>query len=154
MKKQIRQGVFETNSSSTHSICIAKKSELIIPEKLHFEFGEFGWGYSTLKSTQEKASYLYTGLMDNDRGNDFARILDILKQKEIEVTFDEQGDNNGYVDHSDELGEFHNAIMDDVTKLMRFLFSPFSFIITGNDNDDTDIDIKVSYEYDGYYKGN
>jgi hypothetical protein len=41
--KQIRKGVFETNSSSTHSICIAKDDGLTIPKSLHFDFGEFGW---------------------------------------------------------------------------------------------------------------
>lgn len=30
MNKKIRKGVFETNSSSTHSICIAKDAELSI----------------------------------------------------------------------------------------------------------------------------
>ena len=57
--KQIRKGVFETNSSSTHSICIAKDAELTIPQSLHFSFGEFGWECDTLYSVSEKASYLY-----------------------------------------------------------------------------------------------
>ena len=60
--QKIRKNVFETNSSSTHSICIAKDMELIIPTSIHFEFGEFGWEVDTLSSVYEKASYLYTGL--------------------------------------------------------------------------------------------
>lgn len=86
MKKQIRQGVFETNSSSTHSICIAKDTELIIPKELHLEFGEFGWECNTLNSLQEKASYLYTGLIAEKRKEDSDRIIELLKSKGIEVT--------------------------------------------------------------------
>lgn len=167
MKKQIRQGVFETNSSSTHSICIAKDAKLEIPKELHFEFGEFGWECATLDSLQEKASYLYTGLIAENRKEDADKIFEILRSKGIEVTADEAKyvesthtkgyfyyDNAGYVDHSDELKGFHDAIMADENRLMNFLFSPLSFIITGNDNDDEDVDFKVDYTHEEYYKGN
>lgn len=169
MKKQIRQGVFETNSSSTHSICIAKNTELNIPKSLHFQFGEFGWECDILHSVGEKASYLYTGLIANNRKGDFDRIIQFLKDKGIEVTAEEPiykkftyegndggeyAENGGYVDHSDEMAEFLDAVCQDEGQLMRYLFSNLSFIITGNDNDDEDVSIDVSYEYDGYYKGN
>lgn len=173
MKKQIRQGVFETNSSSTHSICIAKNAELTIPESLHFDFGEFGWECDTLKSIGEKANYLYTGLIANSRKEDVEKIFEILRSKGIEVTAEvpiyetrsyndsegkkveyEYGQNVGYVDHSDDLKEFLDAICADEGKLMRYLFSDLSFVLTGNDNDDEDVDINVTYAYDGYYKGN
>ena len=41
-------------------------------------------------------------------------------------------------------------------KLMKFLFSDLSFILTGNDNDGEENipSIKVSYAHDEYYKGN
>ena len=71
---QIRKNVFETNSSSTHSLVISKKDReynyalpieddgtLIIP------FGEFGWGPEILAAPIEKLSYLITdrsGLYD------------------------------------------------------------------------------------------
>ena len=60
MKKQIRRGVFETNSSSMHSLSIHRMG-IYTPIKyddiqdddnmLHIEFGEFGWGlgWSCLK---------------------------------------------------------------------------------------------------------
>lgn len=162
MKKQIRQNVFETNSSSTHSICIAKNAELTIPEKLHFSFGEFGWECNTLNSIGEKADYLYTGLFANDRISDIEKVGEILKAKGIDVTFEEAtykegrtySDNSGYVDHSNELGEFLDAVCNNEESLLQFLFSPLSFIITGNDNDDMDVDINVSYEHEEFYKGN
>jgi hypothetical protein len=152
MTKQIRQGVFETNSSSTHSICIAKDAELTIPKSLHFEFGEFGWEHDTLQSMSEKASYLYTGLVYNNRRGDLDNIIQLLKDKGIEITL-EDGDS-GYVDHSSELVDFLDAICEDEGKLMRYLFSDLSFIITGNDNDESDVSISVDYAHDKYYKGN
>ena len=171
--KKIRQGVFETNSSSTHSICIAKEAELTIPKSLHFEFGEFGWEYDTLYSAYEKASYLYTGLIANNRKDDADKIIHLLKEKGINVTAEEPiftnksytdsngklveykfGENIGYVDHSNELEDFLNAVCKDESKLMRYLFSDLSFIITGNDNGDDDVTINVNYAFDKYYKGN
>lgn len=170
--KKIRQQVFETNSSSTHSICIAKNAEITLPKSLHFCFGEFGWECDTLYSVSEKASYLYTGLIANGRQTDFDNIVKTLQSKGIEVTFEapiykthtyeHEGQiksytstkNGGYVDHGDELASLENAICGDEDKLLSYLFSDLSFIITGNDNDDSDIDINVNYEYDEFYKGN
>jgi hypothetical protein len=152
MTTQIRQNVFETNSSSTHSICIAKDVELFPSRFLRFTFGDFGWENVVLGSIDEKASYLYTGLIDNDRQEDFKRIVATLERKGIEVLVVEDGE--GYVDHAGELNVFLNDICSNEDKLMRFLFSPLSFIITGNDNDDSSVAINVDYTYDGYYKGN
>lgn len=152
MKKQnIRHGVFETNSSSTHSICIPKEDNLKFPASVEFRGGEFGGECATLGSIEEKASYLYTGLANNGRHEDIVKVKNILEQKGVEVILK---NSNGYVDHSDELSEFLEGMMSDEDKLLRFLFSPLAFIITGYDNDDSDVDINVSYEHDQYYKGN
>ena len=171
--KQIRKGVFETNSSSTHSICIAKDTELSIPKSLHFSFGEFGWEKDRLDSIEEKASYLYTGLIANKREENIENIFEILRNKGINVTNEEEitiersytnlkgelvkyssSENGGYVDHSNELENFLNFICADENNLMNYLFSDFSFIRTGNDNDQTDISINVNYPFDEFYKGN
>lgn len=162
----IRHGVFETNSSSTHSICIPKDSldlTLIIPKELKFTFGEFGWEESRLDSTEEKASYLYTGLNCNERKEDIERIGTILKDKGIKVEFEKEifekdgeytwSKNSGYVDHAHKLEQFLDDIMSDEDKLMRFLFSPLSVIFTSNDNDGIDLPT-ISYPHDEYYKGN
>lgn len=173
MSLKVRQGVFETNSSSTHSICIAKYVELTIPESLNFSLGKFGWDYRILDSVHKKASYLYTALVCNDREDDVNCIINLLLDKGIEVTAEEiiwkynkytnsKGEEctykilvpDGYVDHQNELGEFLDAICEDESVLMRYLFSPFSFIITGNDNDDHDVSINVDYPHNVYYKGN
>ena len=150
---QIRRGVFETNSSSTHSICIAKNDDVKFPQSLTFQLGEFGWGCNTLKSVFDKASYIYTAFICTGRVEEFERIVKLLQSWGIRV---EIFANSGYyyIDHFEELGEFLSAICADENKLKRYLFSDFSFIITGNDNDDMDVDIKVDYEHDEYYKGN
>lgn len=155
---KIRQSVFETNSSSTHSICIPKEADVTFPSSLHFSFGEFGWEWDTLDSIEEKASYLYTGLIGNNRKLDFDKIVELLKSKGMEVTSqsinEEKSWDNGYVDHDNELIEFLNDVVSDEDKLLKFLFSPLAFINTGNDNDDGDASIDVSYPHDEYYKGN
>jgi len=157
--KQIRQGVFETNSSSTHSICVAKniKNKLELPKEIHFSYGEFGWEHDTLQSTYEKASYLYTALkyMSGTPEIDacLENVISILKNKGIEIIYDNENDE-GYIDHGYELSSFINEICNDETKLLNFLFSDLSFIITGNDNSDESVDIITDYPSDIYYKGN
>ena len=42
MKRQIRRGTFETNSSSTHAICIAK-DDYELKDHIDFHTGEYGW---------------------------------------------------------------------------------------------------------------
>ncbi len=53
---QIRKGTFETNSSSTHSICISKEPVTKYPKSIHFYLGRYGWEQDTVVDT---ASYLY-----------------------------------------------------------------------------------------------
>jgi hypothetical protein len=166
MKKiQIRQGVFETNSSSTHSICIARNETPDIPQSLHFEYGEFGWGEDSYYDTNRKASYLYTGLMANEMQDEFSTVISILESKGVVVTIEdvEWGEfksgekyatNTGYVDHSNELVPFLKDVCSDEGKLLRFLFTTKSFILTGNDNSDSTPSIDVDYPYEEYYKGN
>lgn len=152
--KQIRKGVFETNSSSTHSICIAKDCEITIPSKIYFRFGEFGWEEGTLQSVEEKASYLYTGLINCKRESDFENVLAILEKYNINTECEKRGIDEGYIDHAGYLYQFLNDICSDEKKLLNFLFSDLSFILTGNDNSSSDVDIKVNYQHDKYFKGN
>lgn len=70
--KQIRHRVFETNSSSTHSLSVSSKDAFVempyIKNKIiDVEFGEFGWGYERLNSLSDRLSYLITDLMSQVR---------------------------------------------------------------------------------------
>ena len=56
--RQIRSSVFETNSSSTHSIAIPRSSPLI--KGIAFQIGEFGWGFNSV----DPADYFYTAIYE------------------------------------------------------------------------------------------
>ena len=62
--KTIRKGIFETNSSSVHTLVIAHDNPEIPITKLYFSLGEFGWGPELLNSVEERASYLWTYIVD------------------------------------------------------------------------------------------
>lgn len=167
--KNIRKSVFETNSSSTHNICIAKDAELIIPKKLKVKFGEFGWEYDILDSTEEKASYLYTALEHLKRREDIEKFKEMLSSEGVKASFEKpiykiinkgtereytDSPNVGYVDHVDQLEPFIDDIFKDMEMLKSFLFSPLSYIITGNDNSGHDVTILAEYPHYEYFKGN
>lgn len=86
MKRQIRRGVFETNSSSTHAICIAK-GDYNLSKHIDFTIGEFGWENNEYGDLYSKASYLITAILsfDKDKADDYLRKLkDILENNNIE----------------------------------------------------------------------
>lgn len=83
---QIRKGVFETNSSSTHSICISR-AEAKIPtgQTVRFCWGEYGWENDTVYDT---ASYLYTGIMENDgAAENLEKLKEMLDEMGVKCDF-------------------------------------------------------------------
>lgn len=134
----IRKGCFETNSSSTHAICLQKSDKLNIPERLFFCLGEFGWDEGVLSSPYELASYLYTAILCNyEDKKEIASwknwISDVLKKHGCDCKF-EDPDGYYYIDHSYELEEWLKQIRRSEKKLLRLLFGVDTIIITGNDN--------------------
>ena len=166
---QIRRSVFETNSSSTHSICITsnrKYAELNIPASLYFRCENFGWEYRKLLSAEDKAAYLYASILSlYDKENaEIAKntIWEMLGEEKIEATFEPPDwSSYGYcmnasVDHcgQDDHAKFVECILRNKGRLLRYLFSEQSFVITGNDNGYHDIEISVDYPHEEFYKGN
>lgn len=159
----IRKNVFETNSSSTHSICISKKP-VTIPNGtlIRFSFGEYGWENTTVYNT---ANYLYTAITALDDRNGLNRLKETLDKWGVKYEFekplkDEYGFLvSGYIDHVSCLCEFVQAVLSDEDLLARYLFGD-SFINTGNDNQDgdyagCDIACEEIYDWDtGEYKKN
>lgn len=150
MKRQIRRGCFETNSSSTHAICITKEN-YIKGDYIKFEIGEFGWEFDTYSDLHSRASYLITAIfgLDKDYADErLQQLKDILDNNGIKYVIPEPNadsweyngetqyyyDIDGYIDHANEAREFIDAVLSDPDKLMRYLFGD-SMIITGNDND-------------------
>ena len=142
----IRKGLFETNSSSTHAICIGKNNhDLEIPSELTFKVGEFGWENAIHDDVMTLASYLYTALTECFNKKSLTKhvnhIYTLLGHNGCKATFiepsaDEWGFAEGHIDHSEELGDFLNRVLSSDKALLRYLFSPDSFIVTGNDNGD------------------
>lgn len=173
MKKQIRQGTFETNSSSCHAIVIAKDDHFNIPEEISFDFGEYGWKCDTYTSRRDRANYLYTclGYMEESDIKKYVKfIVKTLKSHGVKNIYMEDfkfshycwsngfefiiEPGDGYVDHGDEAREFVEEVCSDEDRLLRYLFSNKSFIMTGNDNDGTTPHINVDYEHEEYEKWN
>ena len=169
MKIQIRRGVFETNSSSVHTLTITKNpNNLKFPKKLIFDSGDYGWEHACLTTPEEKASYLWEGIISvfpdyenknlTEYNKAIASITKILKSVGVKAIFKynnpkykesewgnyyefcDKDDNvdDGYIDHSSELCTFLYDVCFDKNKLLGFLFSENSYIETGNDNEDDD----------------
>lgn len=173
----VRKNVFETNSSSTHSLCIQKNMPEKYPEYLKFSGEDFGWSNAIITDVQSKANYLYTALFDlcmyGNKKTFCGHRLDWWKnyiytelgKYNIEVEFedtDEMLDKykypNYYIDHCDMLDDFITSMLRP-RRLMKYLFGENSFIITGNDNSPEEYDEnceKLLNNYDGeiFYKGN
>ena len=156
---KVRRGVFETNSSSTHSICITKSDlNINFPESITFSVGDFGWEEDKLFDHYEKASYLYTAIMclydkkEQQKFIDF--IVKTLDKNNIDYRFVPIGSEYYGIDHCSELREVVELICHSEKRLLRYLFSEESFILTGNDNNDSCVEINVTYKHETYYKGN
>ena len=152
MKRQIRRGVFETNSSSTHAICITKDESYGLGTHIDFEVGEFGWENEEYDDVHSKASYLITAILTSNQ-DEVDRRLQLLKDaldsnnitytlpKFVKKSWEYDGekeyyyDIDGYIDHAGETKEFLDDVLSDSDRLFRYLFGD-SFIITGNDNSD------------------
>lgn len=132
---QIRKNVFETNSSSTHSICISK-DKAVWSKRIDFHIGEYGWENDSVFDT---ASYFYMAIREcpNSEEN-LNKLIKILDNNNVIWNFD-SGDRyyQGYIDHGSELQDFVKELLNDEDKLCRFLCGD-SVIYTGNDNDDSD----------------
>lgn len=153
MRRQIRRSVYETNSSSTHAICIAKDG-YELKDHIDFHTGEYGWECEEYGDLDNKASYLITAILSMDKeyaDEKLTRLKDILDEYEITYTIPELNVESyeygkekhyyydigyDYIDHAGELKSWLDDLLSDSDKLFRYLFGN-SIIITGNDNGDS-----------------
>jgi len=134
--KQIRRGVFETNSSSTHSISIAYGTPLlgsleVVDGIVTIHPDEFGWAVETYNDPESKASYCYTYCVNYnlDKLSMLRRVIEA--QTGAKVTFVDNGDT-GYIDHAS-LDIAAEPFKSDEA-LRQFIFSLSSVLYTDNDN--------------------
>ncbi len=145
MKIKIRKNVFETNSSSVHSIVVSK---LAVPKEnvtgsIHFGLDQFGWEGAIYSKPQDKANYLYTAIMDYygngsyDAEDYVDYIKEVLEKYGIEATFEDAYNPDGwnyYIDHVSGCRDFLINLRASEDKLISYLFSDMSYVNTGNDN--------------------
>lgn len=167
MKVTIRKNTFETNSSSVHTICIAKEpANNFQGSKIFFELDDFGWEFASVN----RADYLYTAIMTSCKTEEYLdKLKAILDKNNITYGFmkpkyyDDENKyiSNGGIDHSYELEEFLETILNNEDMLLRYLFNRNSAVYTGNDNSDgfwryqtAFQGFKQGYDDDGYFINN
>lgn len=138
MVTTVRQGVFETNSSSSHSISIKikpfKKDNSLMSDfedTITIETGEFGWGWDKYNDAYTKASYFLTYYFDNEDKKDM--LIRVISKNCPCNTIKFVNDEYSYIDHQswDILDEIHTE-----EELENFIFNKNSWLFIGNDNDD------------------
>lgn len=139
MKKLIRKGVFETNSSSSHSIALATEDKEFVLDTIYpnqdgiitINGDEYGWDWFKHNDSITKASYAAQQFMNNDH------MLDVLKDVIMEqtgatdVVF--EGLDSGYVDH-----DSYGIVSENKQELRNFIFNKNSWLFGGNDNSSPD----------------
>lgn len=158
-----RENIFETNSSSMHSIVVSSIDRgydynLTVTDDgtLYVNFGEFGWGPEILKYPIEKLSYYITdqfggGCYDEDTNFDsmvrdiledprMKNLIEILKSnvpgfKKLELGPAEYY-RFGYVDHQ-------SSGLTSGEDIADLIFNSSKIIVIDNDN---------SYHFDDYYE--
>lgn len=150
--KNIRLNVFETNSSSTHSISISSLSNGVYDTlpvddgRVVLSGGEFGWEWEKYNDALTKANYAAVFAFQSRDGNLVEMLIDVLKKhtgaKEVEFNFSsEYSDRNGrpwaYIDHQSGPGEGGDGkrAFESSQTLKEFIFNPGSWLFTGNDNE-------------------
>ena len=151
----IRHSVFETNSSSSHSLVMSKKDrgynyDLPVDENgiLVIPFGWFEWGPDILKTPMEKLSYKVTDLMMRcdtwhkspkeiykmiEKNKEIQKLINLIKHhcpQVKDVTFQLHDDSTfpcGDIDHES------CGTCNDVDA-MRLIFDNSIIILIDNDN--------------------
>ena len=138
----IRRSVFETNSSSMHTLVIAGTDHL--DDKLFIDqdgvckifFGEFGWGPDVYYDAASKASYCLTAASANNNVEQLDMLQLVIKQQTgaTEVVFEDMSGCNewGYVDHQS--SDAANDAFENEETLKAFIFNKDSKLVIDNDN--------------------
>lgn len=177
MNVQVREGVFETNSSSTHAISIGAFpiDKTFIPKVVKFSTGmEFGWENEHYTEWFSKACYFWMTVLCWNSDLEKERVLNEYKEKITKILTDagveyvefETGeyvesswkkghkyiDFGGYIDHYPGI-DFVDDLLAEPELFLSYLFNPNSEIETGNDNDDYTPEFRAD-AVATYWKGN
>ena len=133
MKKLIRKGVFETNSSSSHSISLAGEDKQFIMDVIYpgqhgriiIRGQDFGWEWEKFSDAETKLAYAFTDHVDPD----MLKKVVMDQTGATEVIFIE---NDGHIDH--ESYGTASSICTNEENTRNFIFNKNSWLFTGNDN--------------------
>lgn len=140
--RKIRKNVFETNSSSSHSIVLGdsvlefSKGDDITDFVI--EPDEFGWEYEEHYDLKTKASYVYTYALSNKSKCEEVknRLKKVVEEKlgvNVVFTFlSEEYFPKGYIDHQSH--DVCEEVAFDEEKMKLFLFNENSVLTINNDN--------------------
>ena len=149
--KKIRNAVFETNSSSSHSISVSEVNSdelmdnvMVMDENdnVVVEPGEFGWEEEVYTDSVTKASYMLTYVKNycGDKEAEFEGMLkEVIKEQTgcNDVIFNETDDKwykFGYIDHQSSSDNQLHWVFEDKETLRQFIFNRESILETDNDN--------------------
>lgn len=155
---QIRHGVFETNSSSTHAVCIATRGKLVIPERLHFDADWFGrHPEPPFLDVYNRACYLWSCILTGtykekklevSRHQNF--IFNTLAEHGCVATFNTE--DEGWVEDYNVGAQLVAYATKSKKHLLNYLFNPLSFVLVGGDEYEECYDypekIKMPYPHD------
>lgn len=133
MHIQIRQGLFETNSSSVHTLVIGHHGQDIfanLPKRVDFKLDR-PYRFGVEKPIQYKANYLYHAIaFDYHPSENIKIIKEYLDKYNIEYTFENplENENFDFNSGSDNPTEFVHIILQDETTFMYFLFSEDTYV--------------------------
>jgi hypothetical protein len=135
-KINIRKGVFETNSSSTHSVCIPEDLtdemlDTIVPNEdgiLELYGGEFGGGGEVINDAITKANYLAVYCKEwypEAKINDLLLkdiLINVIKKQTgcSDVSFDNV---DGYIDHQSVESEDYHWLFKEEETMRNFIFN-------------------------------
>lgn len=143
MVTTVRKNIFETNSSSSHSITIQDGDYWDTIEADEYGMitltgGQFGWEWVKYNDALTKANYCAVNYIHNDDKLEMLKevIMEYTgcKRLIIDISKDWEDYNCGYIDHqsSDTVEE----AFDSKDQLKTFIFNKSSWLYLGNDNDD------------------
>lgn len=145
--KLIRHGVFETNSSSCHSLSICKDGayEGMTPDsnnEIVLDPCEFGWGVDDYYCAENKMAYLWIYIKDwsGDSSDEFMEIFQKVVCEHTgadRVVMRSSGDKYyeyGYIDHQSVEDRDLDYMFSMPEVMKSFIFNPQSYIHTDNDN--------------------
>ncbi len=142
--KVTRRNVFETNSSSTHSITIAGGKEYKVDslplrdDGICWVYpGEFGWETESYNDAVTKASYALTWAKSYGEAEAVDMLRDVIaKETGTKVKFVRSSDDEyhawGYIDHQSD--DAAKDAFKSSEALRDFIFNPASELRTDNDN--------------------